>query len=351
MELTNYTPFPALAWESSDSVNKCYVTTLCRAKFKLVLQNSDSNQLRLSLDPKQGDLFGSDVYIDEDDARTLRYPSDYVPFKPNGDLIVNGQTYSPEGIPRGEWNCAVKVFDPEEKLLLEKRLHVCGKRFWRKTFLGWKLDKPEVCSRIPIHYSYAFGGKAVLGNKEEIVDDYNLSGCGIVHKKQIDKVIQAPQIESHDNPIDPDKPYEVYLPQGFGAIDRTSYYRLQHAGTYDKKWLEEHHPDLPSDFKEAYHQSAHPDLIMKGYFLPCSSIRLIHLSKEMSEVSFVLPSYTFASLHTTNTAQLEQAMNIDTVIIDMDDEDQSNWSVYVSWRSRHLIDETIQKVEIVLHEK
>jgi hypothetical protein len=169
-----------------------------------------------------------------------------------------------------------------------------------------------------------------------------------VHKKHTDKVIQAPRIESADTLISPDKPYERYLPQGFGAIEKTSYHRFRHAGTYDEAWLENHHPLLPHDFNDAYNQSAHPDLITQGYLLPGSRLNFINLSEDNSVQSFVLPDITFMSRYVMNTAHVGKPMNIDTVIVDIDDADQSNWNVYVTWRSRYVIDEEIQKVEISL---
>ncbi len=352
MSLRNHTPFPALAWENSDASSQNYMSALCRVKFKLLQSDPASGVWELSIDPEQGELFGSDIYVEEGDKKELRYPSDYVSYKPNTDIIINAHAYAPERVPHRSWNCAVEVFDPYNKPILQKTLRVNGERFWRRAFIGWSLDKPEKCKSIPIRYAHAFGGKATLKNQEEhIYDEYNRAGCGLVHKQHTDKVIQAPRIESADTLISPDKPYEHYLPQGFGAIEKTSYYRFQHAGTYDDAWLENHHPLLPHDFNDAYNQSAHPDLITKGYLLPQSWLNFINLSEDNSVQSFALPDFTFISRFITNTSQVEKAMNIDTVIVDMDDINRIKWRVYVSWRNRYPIDEEIQKVEISFNQE
>lgn len=350
MPLRNHTPFPALAWENIDASNQNYMSSLCRVKYKLMQTDPTNSVWELSLDPQQGELFGSDIYIKEGDEKELRYPSDYVSYKSNTDIIINAHAYAPERVPCRSWDCAVEVFDPYNKLILKKTLRVNGERFWRRAFIGWRLDKPEECKSIPIRYAHAFGGKATLKHQEDhIYDEYNRAGCGLVHKEHTDKVIQAPRIESADILIRHDKPYEHYLPQGFGAIEKTSYYRFRHAGTYDESWLENHHPLLPHDYNDAYNQSAHPDLIVQGYLLARSKLHFINLSEENGVETFVLPDFTFTSRYVTNTTQVEKTMNIDTIIVDMDDADRTKWSVYLSWRNRYPIDETIQKVEIYCH--
>lgn len=346
MSLTNYTPFPALAWETLDQHNRRYMSTLCRVKFKIDIANSIA---QLRLDPEQGELFGSDVYYDDNDQE-LRYPSDYVAFKKNTDIIVNARSFSPNNQPSKRWKCSVEIVDMEDKPIITKTLQICGERFWRRGFIGWRLDEPKECPHVPIRYSYAYGGEIIDEEGTQILSyEDNIAGRGLLDKKHSQKVHIAPQIESIDDPIDEDKPYHRYLPQGFGAIDKVSNLRLAHAGRYDEDWLKEHHPRLPQDFNEAFNQSAHPDLIYQGYLPSNAKFRLINLTRDYANITFTLPDYSFVSRFTTGTASIEKLMNIDTVIIDVEDDEKR--AVYVTWRNRYPIEEEIQKVEISLNQE
>lgn len=341
MSLTNYTPFPALAWETLDQNNRRYMSALCRVKFKIDIENRVA---QLRLDPEQGELFGSDTYYDDNDQE-LRYPSDYVAFKKNTDIIVNARSFPPYHQPTQRWDCSVEVSDSLGRALIHKTLQVCGERFWRRGFIGWRLDEAKECSHVPIRYSYAYGGEIIDEEGNRLVScDNNANGRGLLDKKHSQKVHMAPQIESIDDPIDEDKPYQRYVPQGFGAIDKVSNLRLAHAGRYDEDWLKEHHPRLPQDFNEAFNQCAHPDLICNGYLPSGAQFRLINLTKDNEVLTFGIPEYSFVSRFTTGTASIEKSMNIDTVIIDVEDDEKH--AVYVTWRSRYPIEEEIQKVEI-----
>ena len=44
----------------------------------------------------------------------------------------------------------------------------------------------------------------------------------------------------------------------FGPVGRNFFPRFQHAGTYDRQWLENHAPFWPADFNDAYFQCAPP---------------------------------------------------------------------------------------------
>ena len=343
MSLKNHTPFPALAWETLDQNNTRYMSVVCRVKFKIIIDHLGAH---LRIDPEQGELFGSDIYY-EDDDRELRYPSDYVAYKKNTDIIVNAHSFSPDKQPSQRWQCSVEIADVEDRAIIHKTLQVCGERFWRRGFIGWRLDEPSECLQVPIRYAYAYGGEIIDGEGTRVLSyDDNIAGRGLLEKKHSLKIQMAPQIESTDDPIDEGKPYQRYLPQGFGAIDRVTNLRLTHAGQYDEAWLAEHHPRLPKDYNEAFNQAAHPDLIYQGYLPSNAKFRLINLTRDHADITFNLPEYSLIARFVMNTGSIEKSMNIDTVIIDIEDEDPEKRTVYVTWRSRYLIEEEIQKVEI-----
>lgn len=87
MQVVNNTPFPAIAWISSDHQEKRYITTLARVKYRF--ESMDEEGLwTLNLDPDQGELFVKDIFYDEK-KRDVQFESDFVPYKQRADLIVN----------------------------------------------------------------------------------------------------------------------------------------------------------------------------------------------------------------------------------------------------------------------
>ncbi|VAW63412.1 hypothetical protein MNBD_GAMMA10-1511, partial [hydrothermal vent metagenome] len=89
MEIKNLTPFPAIAWESVDANQCTYITGLIRVKY--VFQKKDRvNQWELRLTPDQGELFAGDIYYHDDLNLPVRYESDFINYKPNTDIIING---------------------------------------------------------------------------------------------------------------------------------------------------------------------------------------------------------------------------------------------------------------------
>ncbi len=87
MEFVNNTPFPAICWPNTDSKENKHITILARVKY--LFDTVDADGLwRLKFDQEQDSLFGADVFYDEK-KRHVQYESDYVPYKRQGDLIIN----------------------------------------------------------------------------------------------------------------------------------------------------------------------------------------------------------------------------------------------------------------------
>ena len=87
MQVLNHTPFPAIAWISTDPKQKQYTTTLVRVKYRLDTMDEEG-LWSLKLDPEQGELFSSDIFYD-DENKVVQFESDFVPFKREADLIIN----------------------------------------------------------------------------------------------------------------------------------------------------------------------------------------------------------------------------------------------------------------------
>jgi len=351
MSLTNYTPFPAATWENTAASDQAYMSAVCRIKYKLVPEN-ERGVWSLVLDTEQGDLFDEDIFYDDTNAQ-IRYGSDYLPYKPGTDIIINAIAQTP--IPQQTWVCNVALLSPSNQTLLNKSLRIWGERFWNAQAITgiWRLDKEaKPTHKLPIRYQYAYGGEIELtkGETKEVIarEENNPIGCGLLHKKQNERTVHAPQIESIDDPIQ--KPYHPYTPQGFGYINRTWGQRLIYGGTYDEEWLEHRHPLLPRDFDERFYQSAHPDMVVSSYLPKGSKIRLTNLLAGESVQTIYLPDIDIFTRFRMNTTTVEVAMNIDTILLDIDAEDGNDHRVYVSWRYRYPMDEEILETAIYTKE-
>lgn len=350
MSLTNYTPFLAVTWETTAPSSQPYMSAVCRIKYKLVSEN-ERGVWSLVPDPDQGDLFDEDIFYD-DDAQ-IRYPSDYVPYKPNADIIINGVARA--STPQQTWVCNVSLLSPTNQLLLDKSLRVWGERFWNAQAITgfWRLDsEAKPTTKVSIRYEFAYGGEIEITNGENKTllarEERNPIGCGILHKKQTLKSTRAPQIEALDDPIQ--KPYHPYTPQGFGAINRTWEQRFSLSGTYDDDWLEHVHPLLPRDFDEHFYQCAHPDMVVQGYIPKSSKIQLTNLLQGDPIQSISLPSIDLFVRFSMNSSTVDAQMNIDTLLLDIESDENSDHRVYITWRYRYPIDEEILLSAIYLKE-
>jgi hypothetical protein len=239
---------------------------------------------------------------------------------------------------------------------MEKYLRIHGERHWRRQAITgiWRLDKePEKSIKIPIRYTNSYGGEVFVpsenaeeGEQSLAREEGNPIGCGLLHKKHPDKIVKAPQIESIETPIL--NPYQTYAPQGFGFISRTWESRTEKAGTYDEQWLENQHPLPPLDFDPSFYQAAHPDLIYKSYFESGTLIELLNLLPDHTHQSFTLPKLQIVARYHLNTGVIEQFLNMDTIIVDIASDKKEEWSVFISWRNRHNIQENVQKSEILM---
>lgn len=277
MSVDNRTPFPALAFRQYNLAGDLLGVVVARGTFKL------SNGGPLVLDDIQRPLVMVDTYKGDPHQTPQTACTDLAPFKPNTDVTFIGSAFAPDGVEASSWTCALKVGP------VEKRLRVHGPRLWRaktrKTWRGlidrdkedllegWELTEGEPVAHVPVDWRLAFGGKIEGGE----VFERNPIGTGLVDEALFREKAEwpAPQIEDENEPIRnvSDRP----TPAGLGPMSPFWQDRLSHAGTYDEAWLNERHPLLPKDFKFAFWQAAHPDLIATPWLNGDEPYELDHL--------------------------------------------------------------------------
>ncbi|MBS9781628.1 MAG: DUF2169 domain-containing protein [Gammaproteobacteria bacterium] len=338
MELDNKTPCPAISWKNLDADGNTNITTVVRGKFKFY-PTKDRTEWELRFAEEQGGLFGADKFYNDDTNQSLQYESDFVPVKLKTDVIINANSYSPHNKPLEKWLCGIEIKNRLGNIVLENCLQVTGERYWRRDFLGWTLDKPKLATKVPIRYEKAFGGQVV--EKEEGKEDKyyavcysNPIGTGLLHKKHLDKVVPAPQIEDPDDTLDKLKPYKQIKPKGFGFYHRSWDFRLPLAGTYDDEWKENQWPLPPHDFDLAFNQAAHPDMIVDDDYLKGNeTVVLYNLLFGAEKQQFKLPNIKVVQRCLDSDSPIIVPLDLDTVVIDIESENSDDWVVYISWRS------------------
>ena len=358
MEFKNFTPFAGIAWENVNADNLWSVTSLVRGRFKLIKSESSSKNNSAAYfwqpHPEQGDLFDEDVFyptdtsgnnIDSDTDSAVRYESDYIIFKPYSDIIVNANTYPPDAEKSTGWQCGIRLLAPgTEKILNQLELAVKGPMGARDLLFRQATDK------VAVRYEHCRGGIQKIKNKGKedeaiTVDRYNPIGCGRYDLANHTEDLSSPQIYY----LDGHKTVPMKnVPPGFGFIHRSWQNRLDYAGTYDQDWLDKQWPLPPHDFNAFHNQAAHPALITKSYLQPGSKIVLTNLIKGEPESWFTIPDYQFLARISTNLEKTLVTMHLDTLIIDINAEDQRDFSVYASWRAYNRVFDEAVSAEVML---
>lgn len=379
MNFRNRSPFPALAYTMIDVAEQEHHVVVLRQTFDLVRSNERCTAqmdvfgaVAILKDPPP--LVMEDRYAAKIGESSVLEESDLAPFKPRCDLIVNANAHAPGGKPSRRWPVRVRASSQmledyrarkagrspgKPAQLLDKSLEVCGPRRIRPGLLGWSLEEPQAAVEVPIDYEHAFGGTSRVANLEHASDPSKLEyllneacyanpiGCGWIDERLPSALRDArhsleslpgPQVEYPNarlrspavvkqagSPHTPEQMARLVerLPgrvAGLGCVGRAWTPRIQHAGSYDAKWLEERWPQLPKDFEFDYWNAAPADQQID--FPPQDlSIELTHLVSPSLAPSGVacmtLPGHrVFAMFKPPKALALPVPFRIDTVIVD-----------------------------------
>jgi len=278
------------------------------------------------LAPEQIPLVEADVFTGEPGFSAPLYESDYAPYKPCCDVILNGSAYAPGGKP------AIRVRVSLQVGSLFKSFDVVGNRIWKKRLSFIRASKPQAFTAMPISYDNAFGGVDNTHKREKKHRAYLSNHVGIgFHSNLKTEFINnkpLPNTEESGRPVT--KPRGKYRPMSFGPIARLWPPRLRHAGTYDHAWVDNTFPFLPTDFDQRYFQCApldqqfsHP----KGW----EEVVLTNLTPQGRTV-FRLPRMIDLPLEFTDSSyeRSEQHVLPDTIIIEPD-----LGRFTLTWRASH----------------
>jgi hypothetical protein len=320
METANLTPFPVLAFESRSPSDTPFMVIAMRGTFAI----APDKPLRPI--PKQEPLELVTRYYGDPQSSSMLADGDLAPFKPRSDIHVTARARAPRGEPKRSWPVRVRVGDTRKDLMVQ------GPSVWQHFALdGWKATRPVACREVPLTYERAYGGSFVIDG-ETVVEERNPVGTGFI-PKGISRELEIPAAQI----VAPDEPRHAagrrQIPQGVGPLCPGWEGRLERAGTFDDEWQRTRWPCLPDDFDYAFYNSAHPDLVAKGYLRGDEQVDLVNLHAAREALSFQLPSYRLTAVAWRRTGTLLPIrLELDTVRFDLSADSPEDHRAYLTWR-------------------
>lgn len=352
----NHTPFSNLRYYSADSQRREFGVLIVKGTFAF-------DGARLAIAEEQAPLVFTDLCHGDVNVSALWHPSDLVPFKPGGDIVVNAVARAPGGVPAPTWLSALRVEGRDQAV--ERAVRVTGARAWRpqwdraleaeevaewrrhrSLFQGWTLDEPAPATVVPLRYELAYGGLMPRGEGVVDANEYNPLGVGWIDREHTDHtaLVTAPQLEDPSHPVT--DPYEALAPYGMGPIPPAWLPRRPLGGTYDQRWIDEVWPHWPADYDFAYHQSAPPGLRWSGFFSGDERVTLVNMIPGVERFELALPAMALdATFARPDDTRARVRMNLDTVFFDIAGESADDRRVFLTWRARFEPD-VFERVEL-----
>jgi len=262
---------------------------------------------------QQADLVMADEFTGEPGFSAPRYESDFAPFKPRCDVLLNASAYAPRGRPATRVNVSMRVGT------CAKSFRVVGNRNWIKVWFLTIPGTPAPFTVMPISYDNAFGGADLThpNPKKHRTFLKNHVGKGFHHnlaKKAIDGKPLPNTEELHRSVTNPKRDYR---PMAFGPVGRAWQPRPKFAGTYDQKWFDNVFPFLPSDFDDRYYQAAPEDQQIE-YLRGGEEVALVNLTPH-GRTTFTVPRISVPmTFYLKNGEEKETLAANDTIIIEPD---------------------------------
>lgn len=264
-----------------------------------------------TLSDDQEQLVMADEFSGEPGLSSPLRESEFCPFKPRCDVVLNGSAHAPGGRPVRKVQVGLRVGD------MTKSFEVVGHRKWHIGLLGAGSGDAEPFVEMPISYDHAFGGMdhSHEDPKRHAAFMENPVGRGyhVNHSPAALEGKPLPNTEETGHAVT--KPDGRYRPMAFGPVGRGWTPRLRYAGTYDQSWLDQVFPFLPADFEDRHYQCAPEDQQIE-YPRGGEDVVLVNLTPE-GRTAFRLPVQEMPVnfLRTNGGAELRMAV-VDTIHID-----------------------------------
>jgi uncharacterized protein YjbI with pentapeptide repeats len=187
---------------------------------------------------EESEFPNGNVHYDDDQGRSIQYPSDFAILKPRCDVTAVGTAHHPDGA--GD-RMEVGFRFGDAKTGFARRVAVFGDRVWGAV----NPTAPQSFETMPLRYERAFGGAGHTKNPHGLGASPDESGAR-----------PLPNIEAPDALIA--NPSDAPAPACLGPVPAAWRYTRAHVGTYGGDWLAKRWPYFPEDFDYHFFQHA-PD--------------------------------------------------------------------------------------------
>lgn len=256
-------------------------------------------------------------YFGEPGRSSLRFDSDLLAVKPGMDILVIAHAHAPHGKPAPTVPVAIRIGQ------FQKILLVHGDRTYSRGLTGVTTTRPQLFTKRPIRYEFAFGGCDLSDPdpKKHCIDERNPIGRGFTRRTAhiVGKpahTIEYPSGEPADNG-----------PAGFGPIDPSWLPRRKLAGTYDARWDQWKKPLLPDDFDPAFALSAPTDQRLQKPLVGGERIELVNMTPD-GVMRFDLPCISLKFTTRISTRREQHHARVALVLVEADEK-----RVSVVWQS------------------
>jgi len=277
----------------------------------------------LTIAENQTPVNPSGEYWGESAIASYKYEPETAFIKTATDVVLIGHACAP--------HVGATQVDIELRVArMKKVVRVFGDRFWLKSANTMHMTSPLSFERIALIYEHAFGGLDCSDADPGMhaFDSRNPLGTGFVkNPERLAAPLRLPNLEDPRRLIQniTDQPN----PAGFGFIAPHWQPRAALAGTYDKTWIEQRMPLLPTDFDRRYFNAAPTDQVVPGYLIGNEPVEITN-TLPGSKLGFNLPGLHPPRCRVTlrNGGPQILTSQLDTVIINTDEK-----LLFLIWRA------------------
>jgi uncharacterized protein YjbI with pentapeptide repeats len=282
MELVTLAPLAvgSLSWRTPAGVEQ--LTVIVKATFEL-----RHRKVARLIEPYA--LF-EDLHYEENDGRSLRVASDYVPRKPSVDVIVTGAVYAPPGERVAERMVRFAVL-AGDKPILDKKIRAVG---GRERDAAGVVGAPVPFAYLPLRYELAYGGATSKSNPIGVGADPGDA--------------RQPSLLNPDN---------AQLVAGLGPVPPGWWWRKRALAGGAPPVLSEGAPTIPASLDFAYFNAAPPDQRIQR-LVGDETVVIAGLHPSLAEASLPLPGKRAHAALDLNGRRREVPLLLDTLWLESD---------------------------------
>jgi hypothetical protein len=301
MNIENLTPFGAISLPSMTLSGIDALLVCVAARYDVIDRGPELVVSDIQTPPPLADEHHGDP-----EKTSLAVVGQTVPIRPGTDVHLVGHARAPGNRP------TIAVAVSMHVGALQQHAIVMGDRVWQKRLVGEASPSaPIPFQSMPLTWEHAFGG--VCGPKHW--EPRNPVGRGLYRDTTSADGMPLANIEARAQPVVSitDRP----SPVGFGPIARSWSPRVELAGTYDQRWIEERAPYYPRDLDPEFFFAAPRQLRTSRHLTGGETIRLLGMHAA-GAIELELPRSNLVFGAQIDRRAIEIPLVIDALLIDAD---------------------------------